>query len=144
MGNRARKYRQEVDELESEFDIVLPTLSSKEMDEFGEWLEEFKEEKKLLYPTPMTVRPINMERAMNVFGAMNNRSVVMTVIDTNKYGQNTFKTPTMYDLFWNKYDQWLKRQEQRAWGEKKRLEGYAELADMVGVEADPGLYTEEI
>jgi len=131
-----RKSRRKVDEdgLEDEFPkvIELPVLSHAEMDLFGEWIERFRETKEIYFPSKATIHPLNIRKAMDSFGAMKNDKVVVEVLGVFK-GKTSYKMPTLYDLFWNKFDQWNDRKSKREYAKRKDLEGLAEMAETMRV-----------
>ena len=110
----------------------FPVLEEHELDAFGEWISAFKVEKQLEVPRPMTVHPIDMRAAMEDYGATRRGSIIMEADHMNPNGRPVYKV-TKYQQFWDKFEQWSKRNEKRAFAKVKDLQGYQEMADSMSV-----------
>lgn len=145
------KKKGERDPLASEFDDVLPVHTESELEDFGTWLDRYSVERSLpimfsknkspfedvlaavmdefnddsVKPIKKreTVMVVDMEAAMRGFGAMSKRGVIMEY-------KNGKQQAWKYQLFWNKYDQWLK-----AKGRKDFIEA-AKMRDLVKMAAE--------
>lgn len=128
----------------------MPEYTARDLEEFGRWLEQFKEEKKVtvhvstaggLLGEPLgalrsefklssqeTIYPINMPEAMVAFGAMRKRErngrVYYSVLVTAT-------RPYPYDLFWHKYEAFEKRNARKQYAEEKELEELERTAAQV-------------
>lgn len=116
----------------------MPTYSKAELDEFGEWLNQFRVEKVVTDKKGVTktINPIDMQEAMVAFGAMSKKTqkvqdkevTVYSVIlkmQGDREGRKGYERPAMIELFEHKYDAWAKRQ----YTEQKQIENYEEIAE---------------
>jgi hypothetical protein len=126
------KKTQDLEELDPK---NMPVFMDKDLDEFGEFLEEFKEEKHITKPSPAIIHPVNIRKAMESWGATRNGKVVMEKHSSWTPDEKEF---SKYDYFWLLFDAWSKRNDKRAYAEKKRLEDYSGLADAMRIHEEIG------
>jgi hypothetical protein len=118
-------------------EIEMPTYTSAELDEFGIWLDQFRNAKTVIDKKEVShdINPIDMQEAAVSFGAMSKKmhkihgkdvpiySVILK-IEGSRDGGKHYEHPTQYDFFNHKYDAW----ERRKFAISKQLEGYDEMA----------------
>ena len=127
----------------------LPRLYSKsQLESFGKRLGDFYEEKQLPILGDRTktesVMVLNIWEAMVAFGAarknkpvtfngVTNESYSIVMKDTggDRHGNKSYEIPSKYDIFMDKYDQWLKLNGAKSFGETARLADYEKMASEV-------------
>lgn len=148
MGYTKAKRHVELDPLAKEFisKPTLPEYTERELETFGEWLEQFKVEKtipRLGEPGVMeTLRVLDTQEAMLAFGAVKKMThlgvptyeVILEATDFNDNGMpSAYKTPSMARRFQDKYDQYLKMTSRKNFIEARKLEDLQKLADTMSV-----------
>lgn len=151
-----KRRRADMGELEKEFmPAPIPKFTKEQLDDFGVWIEKFREEKTISEYTketvdgivmrkkvPRVVGIINIQEAMVTFGAMKKRmhihkpvyEIVLKAVDFDQYGNpKAYETPSMYERFMDKYEQWQRFKSNTEYGDMKRMEAYQDLAEQVGV-----------
>lgn len=145
---KQRRNQQDLGELESEFAAPpMPTYSTEQLERFGKWLAQFREKKQVRKLAGAegfdTIEVINHNEAAVAFGGM--KAVMHVGVKTYEillkptdYDGNDnptkYESPNLNDRFNDKFDQWLSMMGRRAFAEKKRIEGYQELADTMKVD----------
>jgi hypothetical protein len=127
----------------------LPRSYTKaQLDFFGKTLQEFYEDKQLPIMSDRskkeTVRVINIWRALEAFGAARKNKPVtyndvmsesysIVVKDTggDRNGNKSYEMPTRYDIFMDKYDQWLKLKGGREYADEMRLKDFSDMEESV-------------
>lgn len=115
----------------------LPRKYTKQaLELFGARLKEFLEPKEIPSLDDKskreTVMVLNMWRALEAFGAVrkknNTYSVVLLPIGEDREGRTRYEIPIRYEVFMDKYEQWLWLQGKKAFGETARLKDYEKMA----------------
>jgi hypothetical protein len=115
----------------------MPHYTKVELDEFGEWLKQFRTAKTVVDKKGVShdIDPIDMQEAAVAFGAMSKKMQKVTdrevpvysiilKMEGSREGGNTYERPTKYDLFNHKYAVWSAVNH----AEKMKLEEYDNMA----------------
>lgn len=130
-----------VDPLASEFPrVTLPReYTLQQLNDFGKRLEDFYEERTITMHTasgePEKVRILNFPEACVAFGAMTKKNgdyfVVIEEEGNDSQGRPRYKYPTRYQVFMDKYEQWMKVKAKREYASEKSVERYESMAEEV-------------